>query len=66
MNENRVTNSPFCKVFKEIVTNFARMALCMYQHGDGHGAQDGETKDRVMSLLINPISVRVLEYADVH
>ncbi|KAL5568181.1 hypothetical protein UlMin_024756 [Ulmus minor] len=56
MNQDRVTNSPFCKVFIEIATNLGRMAQCMYQHGDGHGVQDRETKDRVSSLLINPIS----------
>ncbi|KAL5568212.1 hypothetical protein UlMin_024787 [Ulmus minor] len=56
MNKDRVTNSPFCKVFIEIATNLGRMAQCMYQHGDGHGVPDRETKDRVLSLLINPIS----------
>ncbi|KAL5568185.1 hypothetical protein UlMin_024760 [Ulmus minor] len=50
MNEDQKENSPFCK------TNLGRMAQCMYQHGDGHGVQDRETKDRVLSLLINPIS----------
>ena len=40
------------------------MAQCMYQHGDGH-VHDPETKDRVLSLLINPISIRVLEDAEV-
>ncbi|KAL5568200.1 hypothetical protein UlMin_024775 [Ulmus minor] len=64
MNEDRVTNSPFCKVFIEIATNLGRMAQCMYQHGDGH-VHDPETKDRVLSLLINPISIRVLEDAEV-
>ncbi|KAL5568242.1 hypothetical protein UlMin_024817 [Ulmus minor] len=65
MNEDRVTKSPFCKVFIETVTNFGRMAQCMYQHGDGHSVQDRETKDRVLSLFISPISIGVLEDADV-
>ncbi|KAL5564921.1 hypothetical protein UlMin_028085 [Ulmus minor] len=56
INEERVASSPFSKTFIEIVTNVARMAQCMYQHGDGHGAQDGENKDRILSLLINPIA----------
>ena len=65
MNQDRVTNSPFCKAFIEIATNLGRMAQCMYQHGDAHSVQDRETKDRVLSLLINPISIRVLEDAEV-
>ncbi|KAL5568187.1 hypothetical protein UlMin_024762 [Ulmus minor] len=55
MNKDRVTNSPFCIVFLEIATNLGRMAQCMYQHGDGYGVPNRETKDRVLSLLINPI-----------
>ncbi|KAL6326911.1 hypothetical protein AAG906_012518 [Vitis piasezkii] len=31
------------------------MAQCMYQHGDGHGIEYGETKDRVLSLLVEPV-----------
>ncbi|XP_041011494.1 myrcene synthase, chloroplastic-like [Juglans microcarpa x Juglans regia] len=56
-NEERTANSsPFPETFVEIVMNFARMAQCMYQHGDGHGVEYGETKDRVLALLIHPIS----------
>ena len=47
--------SPFPETFIGIETNLARMAQCMYQHGDGHGIEDGETKDRVLSLLVEPI-----------
>lgn len=56
MNADRIADSPFSQTFIEIATNLARMAQCMYQHGDGHGIQDRETKDRVLSLLVNPIS----------
>nr|WBW04452.1 terpene synthase [Ficus pandurata] len=55
MNEDRVAEPRFSQTFIEIATNLARMAQCMYQHGDGHGIQDRETKDRVLSLLVNPI-----------
>ncbi|KAA8536396.1 hypothetical protein F0562_028874 [Nyssa sinensis] len=55
MNEDRIANSPFSETFIEIAMNLARMAQCMYQHGDGHGGQGSETKDRVFSLLIEPI-----------
>ncbi|PON37415.1 Squalene/phytoene synthase [Parasponia andersonii] len=55
LNEDRVADSRFPKAFIEIATNLSRMAQCMYQYGDGHGIQDRETKDRVLSLLVNPI-----------
>ncbi|KAA8536404.1 hypothetical protein F0562_028882 [Nyssa sinensis] len=54
MNEDRVAESPFSETFIGIAINLARMAQCMYQHGDGHGVQDRETKDRVLSLLVEP------------
>ncbi|PSR84551.1 (-)-alpha-terpineol synthase [Actinidia chinensis var. chinensis] len=56
MNEARVENgSLFSRAFIGVTENLARMAQCTYQYGDGHGAQGPETRDRVKSLLINPI-----------
>lgn len=55
MNEERISNSPFSKMYLEVVMNLARMAQCTYQHGDGHGVQDCDNKDHVLSLLIHPI-----------
>ncbi|KAK4572350.1 hypothetical protein RGQ29_030690 [Quercus rubra] len=55
MNQDRVASSPFSQIFIEIALNLARMAQCMYQHGDGHGAGNHETKDRVLSLLTQSI-----------
>uniref|UniRef100_A0A9I9DTB3 Terpene synthase 10-like n=1 Tax=Cucumis melo TaxID=3656 RepID=A0A9I9DTB3_CUCME len=49
--------SIYPRVFIERAKNLARMAQCMYQYGDGHGMGYQETKDRVMSLLIEPISI---------
>ncbi|CAK9316331.1 unnamed protein product [Citrullus colocynthis] len=48
------------EVFMEGAKNLARMVQCMYQHGDGHGIGHQETKNRVMSLLIQPISIHPL------
>lgn len=38
----------------------------MYQHGGGHGVEDCETEDRVLSLLVNsfPFGCRVHEQID--
>ncbi|OMO55881.1 hypothetical protein CCACVL1_26937 [Corchorus capsularis] len=55
MNEDRIAHPPSSHTFVQIALNLARMAQCMYQHGDGHGIEDHETKDRVLSLLIFPI-----------
>ncbi|KDP35321.1 hypothetical protein JCGZ_09480 [Jatropha curcas] len=55
MNKERVVDSPFSKPFVGLANNLTRMAQCMYQYGDGHGIEDQETKDRVLSLLIQPV-----------
>lgn len=60
LNKVEVENSVFPQVFMEGAKNLARMAQCMYQHGDGHGTGHQETKNRVMSLLIQPISIHPL------
>ncbi|XP_050225767.1 terpene synthase 10-like [Mercurialis annua] len=59
MNKARVdVDSPFSDAFIGVVVNQARMALYMYQYGDGHGNnEEGKTRDRVMSLFIHPISM---------
>ena len=56
MNKDRLESSHLLNtVFIEIAINLGRMSQCMYQYGDGHGIPDRETKDRVLSLLVNPI-----------
>lgn len=47
--------SPFSKSFVETAMNLARIAQCQYQHGDGHGNPDARSKNRVLSLLIDPV-----------
>ena len=44
MNEDvSIENSVFSNTFIGIAMNLARMAQCVYQHGDGHGVPDRET-----------------------
>ncbi|XP_065873531.1 terpene synthase 10-like isoform X1 [Euphorbia lathyris] len=45
------------KAFIGIAMDLARMAQCAYQHGDGYGIPDGETKDHVLSILVQPIPI---------
>ncbi|KAG6627296.1 hypothetical protein CIPAW_15G117300 [Carya illinoinensis] len=57
INGNRIASSPFSKTFNEITMNIARASQFMYQHGDGHGIVDRETKDHVLALFIHPIPI---------
>ncbi|KAF7145602.1 hypothetical protein RHSIM_Rhsim04G0059600 [Rhododendron simsii] len=58
MNKERVAaNSPFEKPFIETAFNLARIAQCTYQDGDGHGAPDNKAKNRVLSVIIEPITL---------
>ncbi|KAF8377063.1 hypothetical protein HHK36_030436 [Tetracentron sinense] len=57
MNKDRVSSSPFPQPFISVAVNVARTAQFMYQYGDGFGVPDRETKERVLSLLIEPISL---------
>ncbi|XP_043702739.1 terpene synthase 10-like [Telopea speciosissima] len=57
MNKDIFNNDSLClsPLFIKTVANFTRMAQCIYEHGDGHGNVDDETKKRVKSLLFEPI-----------
>ncbi|KAL7123522.1 hypothetical protein ACP275_01G110400 [Erythranthe tilingii] len=41
----------------KIAVDLGRMAQYMYQHGDGHGIQNLEMKDRISSLLFDPFLI---------
>ncbi|KAL5713068.1 hypothetical protein ACHQM5_015181 [Ranunculus cassubicifolius] len=62
MNKDRIDDSIFPQPFLEVAVNLSRMAQCMYQYGDGHGIQDRGTKDRVISMLVEPITL-VMDYS---
>ncbi|KAL7160544.1 hypothetical protein ABFS83_01G103300 [Erythranthe nasuta] len=42
----------------KIAVDLGRMAQYMYQHGDGHGIQNLEMKDRISSLLFDPFLIQ--------
>jgi isoprene synthase len=56
MNKECVSNSPFPKPFVQIAMNLARISQCTYQNGDAHGAPDSAAKNRIRSLIIEPIT----------
>ncbi|KAK3013235.1 hypothetical protein RJ639_009053 [Escallonia herrerae] len=47
MNKYLVDDSPFAKTFIERAIDLARIAQCTYQYGDGHGAPDRRSKNRI-------------------
>ncbi|KAL4312686.1 hypothetical protein GQ457_01G004230 [Hibiscus cannabinus] len=55
INKEQMAESPFSRTFIKIAMDFARVSHMMYQNGDGYGIEDGDTKDRVLSLFVNPI-----------
>ncbi|KAI8558336.1 hypothetical protein RHMOL_Rhmol04G0083400 [Rhododendron molle] len=58
MNKERVApDSLFEKPFIETAFNLARIAQCTYQDGDGHGAPDNKAKNRVLSVIIEPVTL---------
>ncbi|RWR97840.1 terpene synthase 10-like protein isoform X1 [Cinnamomum micranthum f. kanehirae] len=59
LNEEVRTASPYPPHFINSALNLARVVHCIYQHGDGHTVQDRSTKDRLTSLLAQPIPLVV-------
>ncbi|KAL7098970.1 hypothetical protein ACP275_09G052700 [Erythranthe tilingii] len=60
MNEDLrvIADSPlFERDFVRSAVDLGRMAQYMYQHGDGHGIQFPQMKERIISLLFEPFCV---------
>ncbi|CAK8534682.1 unnamed protein product [Lathyrus sativus] len=50
-------NSSLSQSFIDLSVNLSRMALFIYQHGDGHTIQDPEIQNRIQSLIWKPILI---------
>ena len=57
LNKAKGVESKFSKAFGEIAMNLARVSHCTYQYGDGHGAPDSTSKNRVRLLIVEPIKL---------
>ncbi|KAI4334064.1 hypothetical protein L6164_018801 [Bauhinia variegata] len=57
MNKARGLDSPFTKAFEDSAINLGRISQCTYLNGDGHGAPDGTSQNRIRSLIIEPITL---------
>lgn len=55
MNEDMFINDRLPEAFLGACLNLGRCSHCFYQYGDGHGIPDGETKDHILSTLIQPV-----------
>uniref|UniRef100_M1CHJ1 Monoterpene synthase 2 n=1 Tax=Solanum tuberosum TaxID=4113 RepID=M1CHJ1_SOLTU len=55
LNISQHDNSLFSKSFIECAINIARTGQTIYQHGDGHGIQNYEIKNRISKLFFEPI-----------
>ncbi|GLT64880.1 hypothetical protein SLA2020_373450 [Shorea laevis] len=56
MIKDRLKTYSFPPTLIETAMNLAKMAQFMYLYGDGHGSQDQVTRNRILSLVVNPIS----------
>ncbi|PIM97305.1 Exo-alpha-bergamotene synthase [Handroanthus impetiginosus] len=56
MNKDILLENPV-KDFSATAMNLARIALCMYQFGDGFGVPHPETKKNLVSLIVKPITM---------
>ncbi|KAI3868709.1 hypothetical protein MKX03_025959 [Papaver bracteatum] len=57
MNRFMFDSSPFDHSFVNLVLNFARTSLFMYQYGDGLGVEHSKSIEHVLSLIVNPIHI---------
>ncbi|CAK9142629.1 unnamed protein product [Ilex paraguariensis] len=57
INDQSIPKSPSLVPFAKYITNIARVSHFIYHNGDGYGVQDCETRDQIVSLLIEPLAL---------
>ncbi|XAR53726.1 Alpha-farnesene synthase [Bertholletia excelsa] len=57
LNHECLSQSPSLRSYAVHTTNMARVAHFIYQNGDGFGVPDRETRQQVLSILIDPITL---------
>ncbi|KAL5972845.1 hypothetical protein ACLOJK_039651 [Asimina triloba] len=55
MNEEAGSHPSLPEQFIKMALNVARMAHCVYLHGDGHSFPDRDMKDRLKQLVVEPV-----------
>ncbi|XP_070027126.1 (-)-camphene/tricyclene synthase, chloroplastic-like isoform X2 [Nicotiana sylvestris] len=59
INTAQRENSLFSETFIGCAINIARTGQSIYQHGDGHGIQNFEIKNRISKLFFEPIRISI-------
>jgi len=59
INTAQRENSLFSETFIGCAVNIARTGQIIYQHGDGHGIQNFEIKNRISKLFFDPIRISI-------
>ncbi|KAL7219021.1 hypothetical protein ACSBR2_012149 [Camellia fascicularis] len=59
LNKDMFESYPFSEPFLSANPNLGRTAQCFYQYGDGHGIPHNWTKDHLISLLVQPIPLKL-------
>ncbi|PIA58429.1 hypothetical protein AQUCO_00500392v1 [Aquilegia coerulea] len=54
-----IFESPFDTAFVNVAINLARTSLFIYQYGDGLGVEDSQSKEHILSLIVNPVEVEL-------
>ncbi|XP_078157512.1 monoterpene synthase 8, chloroplastic-like [Carex rostrata] len=57
LNSENVGDSSFHEHYINFLLNVVRMTDCFYEKGDGYGDPGHKTKERVISLLLEPIKI---------
>ncbi|XP_078156549.1 monoterpene synthase 7, chloroplastic-like isoform X2 [Carex rostrata] len=57
LNSENVGDSAFHEHCRNVILNIVRMTQCYYGSGDGYGDPGHKTKERVISLLLEPIEI---------
>ncbi|XAR53728.1 Alpha-farnesene synthase [Bertholletia excelsa] len=57
LNRECLSQSPSLRSYALYTTNMARVAHFIYQNGDGFGDPDRDTRQQVLSILIDPLNL---------
>lgn len=59
INNGFEKKSPLLKPFIKCIRNMVQVAQFIYQNGDGFGVPERETREQVLSLLIEPLPLEL-------
>ncbi|KAI0493040.1 hypothetical protein KFK09_027316 [Dendrobium nobile] len=57
LNKEHTLSSKYVESFRKVLVDIPRTAQCFYQYGDGYGEPDLETRERIICIIIKPISL---------